>query len=856
MDVKTSFLNGLLKEKVYVAQPDGFVDPDHLEKVYRIRKALYGLKQAPRAWYDELSKFLISKGFTKDADHAGCIDTRKSTSGGIQFLGDKRRSDILIVYKEAFAKDKDEEEEHLALTNFAIATPPPPRSPQIKYASTPIPLSPPPSPLSTWLYPLPRMPSPPLPILSPPLPLPSPPTHTSPTYAEAPLDYKAAMIPSRAASPLPIPSPPSLLPSPDHRSDIPEMDIPFRNRLCLTAPAFSFEVVESSTAVVSRQSGHTLARRINYGLLIPWMQKMAPKKTTMPMTNAAIKALIAQGVADALDEYETKRSIRNDNDSHDSRSGKRTKRTTHECTYSDLLKCQPLNFTGTKGFDGLTQWFEKMESVFRISNYIVACQIKFATCTLLGKLALTCGRMFPEESDEVKKYVHGLPDILQGNVMVSKSKTMQEAIEFATELMDQKICTFADRQAKNKRKLDDKTKNNQTQKQPYKKQNVTRAVCTKVQQLQESYCRSPAANANANNQRNSRAIQRVITCFECGVQGHYKKACPKLKNNNRGNRARNDGATAKAYALGNAGKTPNSNVVTGMFLINYNYASILFDTGADRSFVSTAFSSLIEIIPTTIDHDYDVELADEKIIRVNTIIRGCTLNFLNHPFNIDLMPVEIVSFDVIIGMDWLSMYHAVIVCDEKIVRIPFGNEILIVHDDESNNGHESLLNIISCTKTQKYLLKGCHIFLAHVTTKKAKDKSEDKRLEDVLVIRDFPKVILEDLQGIPPTRQVEFQIYLIPSVALVARAPYRLAPFEIKELSDQLQKLFDKSFIRPSSLPWGVLILFVKKKDGLFQMCTDYRELNKLTMKNRYPLPRIDDYSINFKGRVSNRRST
>ncbi|GJU01329.1 putative reverse transcriptase domain-containing protein [Tanacetum coccineum] len=451
------------------------------------------------------------------------------------------------------------------------------------------------------------------------------------------------------------------------------------------------------------------------------------------------------------------------------------------------------------------------------------------------------GRMFPEESDEVEKYVGRLPDMIQGSVMASKPKTMQDAIEFATELMDQKICTFAERQAKNKRKLDDNSRNNQNQRQPFKWKNVARAytvgpwekkvyggskpLCPKCNYHHDGQCaprcnnskkighlardcRSPAATAN--NQRASVANQRVVTCFECGVQGHHKKDCPKLKNNNCGNQAGNGGATTRAYAVGNAGKTR----------LNNRYASIWFDTGADRSFVS--------IIPTTLGHDYDVELADGKIIRVNTIIRGCTLNFLNHPFNIDLIPVKLVSFDVIIGMHWLVKYHAVIVCDEKIVRIPFGNEILIIHDDESNNRHESLLNIISYTKTQKYLKKGCHVFLAHITVKKVEDKSEEKRLEDVPIVQDFPEVFPEDLLGIPPIRQVEFQIDLVPGAAPVARAPYRLAPSEMLELSDQLQELSDKGFIRPSSSPWGASVLFVKKKDGSFRTCIDYQELNKL----------------------------
>ncbi|GJT89654.1 reverse transcriptase domain-containing protein [Tanacetum coccineum] len=134
---------------------------------------------------------------------------------------------------------------------------------------------------------------------------------------------------------------------------------------------------------------------------------------------------------------------------------------------------------------------------------------------------------------------------------------------------------------------------------------------------------------------------------------------------------------------------------TSTFLLNNRYASILFDTGADRIFVSTTFSSLVDIAPSTLDNSYDIELADGKIIGVDTIIRGCTLNLLNHPFNINLMPVELGSFDDIIGMDWLSKYHAVIVCDEKIVRIPYGDEVLIVRGDRSDSRSESRLNIIS-----------------------------------------------------------------------------------------------------------------------------------------------------------------
>ncbi|GJR09478.1 putative reverse transcriptase domain-containing protein [Tanacetum coccineum] len=251
--------------------------------------------------------------------------------------------------------------------------------------------------------------------------------------------------------------------------------------------------------------------------------------------------------------------------------------------------------------------------------------------------------------------------------------------------------------------------------------------------------------------------------------GHFKKDCTKLKNNNnRGNRVGNGKAQAKVYALSNAGANPDNNVVTGTFLLNNQYASILFDTGADRSFVSTAFSSRIFITPTALDHNYNVKLADGRIVGLNTIIRGCTLSFLNHPFNIDLIPIELGSFDVIIG-------------------------------DGSSNEHGTRLNIISYTKAQEYLMKGCHVFLANITATKDEDKSKGKRLEDVPVVQEFPKVFPDDLPGIPPTRQVEFRIDLVSGATLVARAPYRLAPSEMKELAKQLQG--NKDFIRPSSSP-------------------------------------------------------
>ncbi|GJZ12310.1 putative reverse transcriptase domain-containing protein [Tanacetum coccineum] len=433
--------------------------------------------------------------------------------------------------------------------------------------------------------------------------------------------------------------------------------------------------------------------------------------------------------------------------------------------------------------------------------------------------------------------------------------------------MDQKLKGYA-RSAENKRRLENNTRDNRGQQLVFKRhnvggQNVARAYtagnnerkgyvgslpyCNKCKTHHAGPCTVRCGNCKRvghmtrdckvtvtpNSQRALVGNQHGIVHYKCGRSRHFRKDYPKLRNQNCGNRTgnknenktenqtRGNEAIAKAYAIGGGGANPDSNVITGTFLLNNCYASMLFDSGADRSFVSSTFSALLDVAPSTLDTSYAIELADKRISKTNIVLRGCTLGLLGHPVDIHLMPVELGSFDVIIGMDWLAKYHALIVCDEKIVRIPYGDEVLIIRDDNCDGGSKSKMNIISCTRTQKYMQKGCQVYLAQVTSKKNEDKSEEKRLEDVSIVREFLEVFPEDLPGLPPARQVEFQIDLVPGAALVAQAP---------------------------SSPWGASVLFVKKKDGSFRMCIDYRELNKLTVKNRYPLLRIDDLFDQLQG--------
>ncbi|GJZ79926.1 putative reverse transcriptase domain-containing protein [Tanacetum coccineum] len=276
-------------------------------------------------------------------------------------------------------------------------------------------------------------------------------------------------------------------------------------------------------------------------------------------------------------------------------------------------------------------------------------------------------------------------------------------------------------------------------------------------------------NRNNNNPKSPRGKYQMPLLLDVGLHA-FRSNCPQWKTKNQGNGS----GVARAYAVGVAGQNPDNNVVTGTFLLNNRCASILFDTGADRSFVSTQFSALINIAPTTLDHGYNVELADGSIIWVNTVLLGCTLNFLNHPFHVDLMPVEMGTYDVIIGMDWLTKYQAVIDCAKKIVRIPFGSEILIFHGDGSRNKRGTRLNIISCTKAQKYVLQGCHVFLAHITVKETGDKSKKKALKGNRSSKNSPKYS-RGLAGLT-YQTVEFSIGSSNLCCTCSTAPYRLAP--------------------------------------------------------------------------------
>ncbi|GKD52005.1 putative reverse transcriptase domain-containing protein [Tanacetum coccineum] len=406
------------------------------------------------------------------------------------------------------------------------------------------------------------------------------------------------------------------------------------------------------------------------------------------------------------------------------------------------------------------------------------------------ELARLVPHLVTPESRMIERYVYGLAPQICGMVAATEPKTMQKVVQISGALTDEAVRNGTIKKVEKRRKVGEPSKD-RNGRDNNKRTRTVNAFATTMNHVGRenmgtwpkcttcnSYhapggpcrtcynynrpghlakdCRNVPRNVNLVNARNP----PVRACYECGSTDHVRPACP------RWNRVQGPGGNRPNQVVAN-------NEGQGRRIQRNQARGRAFMLGAEKA------------------HQDPNIVIGGQLVEIDKVIKGCKLEIEGHVFDIELIPFGHGSFDVIIGMDWLSNYKAKIICHEK---------------------------------------------------------ASHKKQEEIVVVRDFPKVFLDDLSGLPPIREIEFQIELTPGATPVAKSPYRLAPSELEELSGQLKELQDKGFIRPSSSPWGAPVLFVKKKDGSFRMCIDYRELNKLTVKNRYPLPRIDDLFDQLQG--------
>ncbi|CAA0839221.1 Unknown protein, partial [Striga hermonthica] len=294
---------------------------------------------------------------------------------------------------------------------------------------------------------------------------------------------------------------------------------------------------------------------------------------------------------------------------------------------------------------------------------------------------------------------------------------------------------------------------------------------------------------------------------------------------------------ARVYAVDQAEAAQQPGTMSGMIVLNDVPVFALFDTGATHTFISRRCLDAIGVHAVTAVDPLEVSLASGRKMVTSAKATDLSLSIGGRVLTADAFVLEMKDFDFILGMDWLSFYHADIRCHDR--------EITLYLPGDFGSKNRSLPQVVSMAKATKLLRRGnCQGYLVSLV----EDSQRAQTPHDVPIVREFVDVFPDELPGGPPNRQVEFSIDLIPGAGPVSKAPYRMAPKELQELKTQIQELFRLGFIRPSVSPWGAPVLFVKKKDGSMRMCIDYRDLNRLTIKNKYPLSRIDDLFDQLRG--------
>ncbi|XP_027169401.1 uncharacterized protein LOC113769125 [Coffea eugenioides] len=344
-------------------------------------------------------------------------------------------------------------------------------------------------------------------------------------------------------------------------------------------------------------------------------------------------------------------------------------------------------------------------------------------------------------------------------------------------------------------------------------------------------------------------------CLRCGSVEHQIANCPKISENGgsqggaTSSRQTASGGSrpkvpARVYALDSQPVPDPSEVVEGTLPIFHRLAKVLIDPGATHSFVNPAFMCGINVKPVRLPYDLEVRTpTGNKSILTSLVYKECEFWVGERKMLVDLVSLDLKGYDVIIGMDFLSYHHAKLDCRAKVVKFCIPGEAtlkLVIR------GRLASSALISGIRARKMLHKGAQGFLAFLINA----PSDQVKLEDVPIVRDFPDVFPEELTSLPPEREIEFKIDLVPEVASISKTPYRMAPAKLKELKIQLQDLLERGFIKESDSPWGAPVLFVKKKDGSLRLCIDYRGLNEVTIKNKYHLPLIDGLFDQLQGSV------
>ncbi|XP_042441150.1 uncharacterized protein LOC122026473 [Zingiber officinale] len=410
--------------------------------------------------------------------------------------------------------------------------------------------------------------------------------------------------------------------------------------------------------------------------------------------------------------------------------------------------------------------------------------------------------------EELKHFTEGLRPAIRHDVRLSRVTTFRGAVDQA--LMSERDRNDMVKEAQRKRL----SYQGRDQQEPGKKRSVPGQNPGKQsfkqaqprQQIQKTQAAEGTGVRAKNKVRCSKCekihagqcLTGTDVCYMCKKSGHFTRECPLLTEPTKG----------RVFAMTQEQVDLDTAIITGMIYIANIPARVLIDSGATHSFISEAYLTKLGVIPERMVAGYSVSLPSGEELHSNRMVKNCQMMMQDHMVGARFIVLEMTEFDVILGMDWLVQHEAVIDCKQRTVKLKVPNEKLLIFQEASQI---AVPHMISMCKARRMLSKGCEGLLVHISVKSGTQRPS---LEEVEIARDFSEVFPEDVTGLPPAREVEFGIELVPGTTPVSKAPYRLAPTEMKELKGQLQELLDKGFIRPSVSPWGAPVLFVRKKDG------------------------------------------
>ncbi|XP_028779100.1 uncharacterized protein LOC114735570 [Neltuma alba] len=499
--------------------------------------------------------------------------------------------------------------------------------------------------------------------------------------------------------------------------------------------------------------------------------------------------------------------------------------------WRNFNRCDPPTFNGTFNSSKSEAWIDHLETIFTLVLYTSHQRVQVAIIQLVDA-AKRCPPItegdrvlcFQQDDMDVDAFIAKFLELIKYTAYGQSEKNSKGIPGPFLFLYEEPSSGIGKRSGFNPGSSSKKSRfqNRQSQRPPLPRGNTSGSQSS----FKGSTASAPSTACSPTCSKCGKHHQgKCWTCFTCGKVGHISCHCTKNKQSAPETRST---IPCRVFALTQEEADASPNLIRGIISLQGHNIHALFDSGATHSFIAFECAKRLNLHVYDLPFDMNVSTPAGSSVKTSNACLNLVLEFESHKTKIDLICLPLKGLDVIVGMDWLIANSATLDCKAKTVSLP-----VYCMPIEVPSGPP----LLSVVQVDSYIKQGCQAFMVFFSVQ----AEIEEEIDEIEIVNEFPEVFPKEVSGLPPEREVEFSIDLPLGTEPISKAPYRMAPAELAELKKQLEELLEKGFIRPSVLLWGSPVLFVKKKDGTLRLCIDYRQLNKVTIKNKYPLPRIDD---------------